>query len=73
MLLGRLDSESHMAVPESTINASMRWYSSGDPSHQCTKSGFSMGVTSSSQLESSSLSAASRVAVAVFMFLSSVI
>src|SRR5690242_7940355 len=49
MLLGRFLSLSGMAVPAMIMSRSIAWYSSGDPSHQWTRSGLQSCATSSTQ------------------------
>src|ERR1700683_3815565 len=48
-LLGRFDSSSGMAVPVRTSSRSIAWYSSGEPSHQWTRSGLHICAASSTQ------------------------
>src|ERR1019366_6756032 len=47
MLFGGLSSASQTALPVRTISRSMAWYSSCEPSHQCTRSGLQSWATSS--------------------------
>jgi len=49
---GRLKSLSRSNVPASTIFCAIRSYSSADPSHQCTASGWVSSATSSTHLRS---------------------
>src|SRR5437899_1877903 len=49
MLLGRFSGSSQIAVPDKVISRSIDWYSSREPSHQCTRSGLQSWVTSSTQ------------------------
>src|SRR5262245_61585429 len=45
-LFGRFEGSSHIAVPECTIDRSISWYSSREPSHHATRSGRSIVVSS---------------------------
>src|SRR5258705_12223261 len=47
MLLGRFCSSSGTAVPDRIMSRSIDWYSSGEPSHQCARSGLHNWAASS--------------------------
>src|SRR6266849_7986863 len=51
-LFGLFSSASGIAVPDRIISRSIAWYSSGEPSHQCTRSGLQSCAHSSTHCAS---------------------